>query len=519
MFDLLITGGRVIDGSGLPWFRADVGITGDRITAIGNLAKADTRRRIDAADKVIAPGWIDAHVHGDLVLLADPLHEPAIRQGVTTYVIGQDGVAMAPASPPTLDYMRQYTAGFNGNFPTPGLSWSSIAEYLACFDCRCALNACTLVPNGNVRMEVMGLETRPPTADELRQIRRLVREGMEQGAVGLSSGLDYIPSRYADTEELIALCEEIVPFGGVYVTHMRGYAPDVVLPAMDEVFRIGREANCAVHISHFNSVAEQVIPKLDEARAEGVDVTFDLYCYLYGSTILGMIALPPDVQAGGIGPTLERLRDPAIRERLREGLPGPRGRLEQVRLGSVPAPEYRHLEGMTLEAAARATGQPISDLVCDLLLATGMATNCVVPHHPRRTAEDVRQLLAHPAMMAGSDGIYVGGHPHPRGTGCFARYLGYHVRQGHWTLEEAVMKCSYHVARRFGLKDRGLVREGMAADVIVFDPAAIEDRSTYDDCRALAAGMDSVVVNGVPVLLAGERTAALPGRGLKRGGV
>lgn len=209
MFDLLIRNGRVIDGSGLPWFRADVGVTGDRITAVGAIGDAPAKTTIDAAGQVVCPGFIDAHVHGDLALLVDPYHEPAVRQGVTTYVLGQDGVAFAPGSAETQEYMRRYTAGFNGNFPTPGKTWRTVAEYLALFDGRCAINACTLIPNGNVRMEAMGLESRKPTADELAVMRRLVREGMEQGAVGVSSGLDYVPSIYADEDELTALCEEI----------------------------------------------------------------------------------------------------------------------------------------------------------------------------------------------------------------------------------------------------------------------------------------------------------------------
>src|SRR5712691_772910 len=208
MFDILIQGGRIVDGSGNPWYYADLGITADRIAAIGPLSSADARHRIDATDKVVAPGFIDAHVHGDLMLLADPLHEPAVRQGVTTYLLGQDGVAMAPASPATLAYMRRYTAGFGGN-PELTERWSSVADYLACFEQRTAVNVAYLIPNGNIRMEVLGLDVRPPTPDEMRRMRRLVREGMEQGAVGLSSGLDYIPSRYAETDELIALCQEI----------------------------------------------------------------------------------------------------------------------------------------------------------------------------------------------------------------------------------------------------------------------------------------------------------------------
>lgn len=514
MFDLLITGGRIVDGSGNPWYRADLGIRGGAIAAIGRLAKAEAKERIDATGKVVAPGFIDTHVHGDLALLADPLHEPAIRQGVTTYIIGQDGVAMAPASPATLDHMRRYTAGFSGTFDIKK-KWSSVAEYLNCFEKQCALNVAYLIPNGNVRHEVMGLATREPTADELQKMRRLVREGMEQGAIGLSSGLDYIPSRYADTEELIALCEEIAPYGGVYVTHMRRYDPEGVIGSMDEVYRIGREARVPVHISHFNSQAELVLPKIDEGRADGIDVTYDLYCYLAGSSILAMVALPPWVQEGGVNETLARLRDPAIRSQLQEHFVGPRGRLESVRLSFVEAEEFRQYEGQLLVEAAEHSKRSLMEFVCEVLLASKFAVCCVVPHQ-RRTQEDVCQLMRHPAQMAGSDGIFTGRFPHPRGYGCFARYLGHHVRGDRtWTLEEAVQHLAGHAAQRFGLKDRGLLREGMAADVVVFDAKTIGDHATYEDGRRLAEGMQDVIVNGERVLSHGRRTEALPGRVLR----
>lgn len=515
MFDLVISNGRVIDGTGTPWVRADIGITADRITAVGPLANAEAKRRLDAADLVVAPGFIDAHVHGDLVLLADPLHEPAIRQGVTTYILGQDGVAMAPASPATLDYMRRYTAGFAGQPPVTR-HWSSIAEYLALFDRQCAVNVAMLVPNGNLRMEVMGLETRSPTADELRRMGRLLRQGLEEGAVGLSSGLDYIPSRYADTEELIGLCREMADVGGVYVTHMRSYAPEGVQASLDEVFRIGREAKVAVHVSHFNSRAELVLPRVDAARREGIETTYDLYCYLAGSTILAMIALPPWVQEGGPEPTLRRLRDPAQRQLLAEWFAQPaRGPVDAVRLTYVAAEEYRRHEGQTLAEAAREVGVGVGDFVCDVLVASQLAVGCIAPHK-QRSGEDVRQLMRHPAMMAGSDGIYTGSRPHPRGCGCFARYLGHYVRdECTWSLEEAVQHLAAHAAQRFGLRDRGLLRPGMAADVVVFDAATIVDRSTYDDGRPLAAGMEHVVVNGTVVLEQGQRSAALPGRALR----
>jgi N-acyl-D-amino-acid deacylase len=517
MFDTLIHGGQILDGYGNPPFRGSVATSGDRIVAVGRLDGAEARTRIDATGLVVAPGLIDAHVHGDLALLADPTHEPAVRQGVTTYVIGQDGVAMAPASPATLDHMRRYTAGFNGNFPTAGLTWRGVGDYLALFDRRVSINVACLVPNGNVRMEVMGLDPRPATADELKQMCRLVREGMEEGAVGLSSGLDYIPSLYADTNELTELCREIAPFDGVYVTHMRGYAPHNVEASLDEVRRIGLGAGCRVHVSHFNSIAEQVLPLVDAMERSGAAVSFDLYCYLYGSTILGMIALPPEAMAGGVDATLARLREPAFRAQVREWVAKPRFDLNRVRLGSVPADEYRHLEGHTLTEAVDLTRKPLHDLIVDLLLATDTATNAVVPHRAERTEADIGALMCDRRMTAGSDGIFVGGRPHPRGTGCFARYLGHHVRSGVWTLQEAVMKCSSRVARAHGLKDRGALAVGMAADVIAFDPAAVRDRSTFADGKLLAEGMRHVLVNGEAVLLDGARTQARPGRGLRRG--
>ena len=519
MYDILIQGGRIVDGTGNPWYYGDLGIKGDRITAIGRLTSANAAHRIDATDRAVAPGFIDAHVHGDLALFVDPLHEAAIRQGVTTYILGQDGVAMAPASPATRDFMCRYTAGFSGGLfyaeRLPKKGFLSIADYLALFERHCALNVACLIPNGNVRMEVMGLETRPPTNDELANMAVLIRQAMREGAVGLSSGLDYIPSRYADTAELTALCREIAPFGGVYVTHMRGYQPDNVLAAMDEVEAIGHDAGVAVHISHFNSIADQVLPRLDEMRKKGIDVTFDLYCYLAGSTILGMIALPPWVQEGGIDATLARLKTLDTRAKLAEWFAAPRLPLEPVKLTFVASPEDRLHEGKTLEQAAKDAHRDIGAFVCDILVASEMAVGCISPHHKSRTEDDVRKLMRHPAMMAGSDGIYCGTRPHPRGCGCFAKYLGPCVRDGVWTLEECVQRLSAHAARRYGLKNRGLLREGMAADVIVFDPAAVTDRATYDAGREFAEGMDHVIVNGELVLHSGHRTKALPGRGLK----
>lgn len=520
MVDVLLRNGTVHDGTGRPGVVADVAISGDRIAAIGNRTGTTAKRSIDAAGLVVCPGFIDAHVHGDLPLLADPVHEPAIRQGVTTYIVGQDGVAFAPGSAAVQAYMRRYTAGFNGNFPTPGKEWRSVAEYLSQFDGNCSLNVATLIPNGNVRMAVMGLDPRPATTEEWKLMRDVIRTGMEQGAVGLSSGLDYIPSLYADERELMELCVAITPFDGVYVTHMRGYTPAKAPAALKEVFAIGRGAGCKVHVSHFNCVADQTIPILDRATASGIDVTFDLYCYLYGSTTVAMLCLPPELCDGGIDATLARLRDPGVRLELLDAFANPRFPLDTIRLASCPHPAYRPYEGMLLTEAAGRSGPSCGldrmvEFVCDLLIATDLAAGCVIRHFAERQESDVLQLMRHPAMTAGSDGIFVGSKPHPRGAGCFARFLGHHVRAGDWPLEEAVAKCSAKTADRFGLKHRGYVKEGYFADLAVFDPATFEDRSTFEDGRALAVGMKHVFVNGEAVLIDGQRTSATPGRGLR----
>lgn len=518
-FDLIIRRGWVIDGSGALPFRADVGLLGDRIAAVGHLGQAEAPRSLDATGLYIAPGFIDAHVHGDLMLLTDPVHLPALRQGVTTYINGQDGSAFAPASPATLDYMRRYTAGFNGNPDGLAYDWSSVADYLGRFDRTTAINVAYLIPNGNLRLEVIGHDPRPATDDELRAMQRLVREGMDAGAVGLSTGLDYIPSRYADAREIAALCEAMVPDDGVYVTHMRGYGPNAAT-GMAEVHEIAERSGVASHVSHYNGPAEVLLPLIDTGRSRGLDLTYDTYPYLAGSTILGMIALPAWVQEGGIDPTLERLADPAVRDRLdREWFSSPTPYpLETTTLAMVAHPDWRWAEGLTVAAAAEQAGMPAGRFVCDILVASGLAVGIVGYRAGDRTEADVRAILRHPAHMAGSDGIFKGSFPHPRGCGAFARYLGHHTRElGDYDWAEAVTHLSSHAARRYRLTDRGLIRSGFAADLALFDPATVTDRSTYADGRALAEGVRHVFVNGELVLLDGEPTGATPGRALRRG--
>jgi N-acyl-D-amino-acid deacylase len=519
IFDLIIKGGWVIDGSGGPPYRADIGLIESMIGEVGRLEGAQAARVLDASGRYVVPGFIDAHVHGDLMLLADPIHLPALRQGVTTYLIGQDGSSFAPASPSTLDYMRRYTAGFNGNPPGLSYDWRTIDEYLARFDRSTAINVAYLIPNGNVRMEVLGLDPRPATDDELAAMQQLVRAGMDAGAIGLSTGLDYIPSLDADAREIAALCAPIFKENGVYVTHMRGYGPRADI-GMREVYDIVMATGVAAHVSHYNGPAGLLLPLIDQGRILGLDLTYDTYPYLAGSTILGMVALPGWVQRGGIDATVDRLRDPAVRDRLRSewfSVPTPYP-LERITITSVADPDWRWAEGSTVTDAAEQMKINPGDLVCEILASSDMAVGVVGFRQEDRTEADVRAILRHPAHMACSDGIFCGSFPHPRGWGAFARYLGYHTRRlGDYSWPEAVTHLSTHAARRFRLTDRGLIRAGFVADIAVFDPATVTDRSTYAAGRTLAEGVDHVLVNGTLVLENGEPTGATPGRALRRG--
>ena len=518
-FDLILKGGMVIDGSGGPPFRADIGVIDTMISAVETLDGAESAKVLDVSGHYVTPGFIDAHVHGDLMLLADPIHRAALKQGVTTYIIGQDGCSFAPGKRSTIEYMRRYTAGFNGNPPEVATDWEGIPQYLERFDRKTSINVAYLIPNGNVRIEVMGHDDRPATEYELKAMQRIVREGMDVGCVGLSTGLDYIPSNYADAREIAALCQAIVDDDGVYVTHMRAYGRRSAI-GMEEVYEIAKLSGVACHVTHYNGPAELMLPLVDRGLALGIDLTYDTYPYLAGSTILGMVALPGWVQAGGVEATLERLERIETRKRLHvewfsQEAPYP---LDQMHLAMVANPEWRWAEGKTVAVAAEVAGLSRGDFIIDVLIASGLAVGVIAFRAGDRTDADVRAILRHPAHMAGSDGIFCGGFPHPRGWGAFARYLGHHTRDLHdYSWAEAVTHLSGHAARRYRLTDRGLLRPGFAADIAVFDPAVIADRSTYPAGRTEAVGMAHVVVNGLLVLENGEPTGKMPGRALRRG--
>jgi N-acyl-D-amino-acid deacylase len=526
VLDVLIRGGRVIDGAGNPWFSADVGLVGDRIAAVGRLADEPAARVIDADGLVVCPGFVDMHTHSDLQLLANPAHEAKVCQGVTLEVLGQDGLSYAPVTDDVLEQLRRQLAGWNDDPPGFDWSWRSVGEYLDRLDEGIAVNAAYLVPHGTLRLCVVGADNRPPTADELAEMRRLLAEGLEQGAVGLSSGLTYTPGMYADDDELVALCEVLRDHGGFYCPHHRNYGLHA-LEAYADCVEIARRAGVPLHPAHAHlgyevnkGRAPELLAIVDEARADGVDVTMDTYPYLAGATYLHAF-LPSWVHEGGTTATLERLRDPELRERLRievevEGCDGfhdiPMDWGIIVISGARRPDSRRWLGRSVADAAAEAEARPI-DFVCDLLVEEELGVSCIA-HIGNE--ENVRTIMTHPAHTGGSDGILIGERPHPRSYGTFPRYLAVYVRElGILTLEQAVRKLTSLPAQRVGFPDRGLLRPGLAADVVCFDPDAVRDTATYEEPRRLPEGIPYVIVNGRFAVDEGRRTDELTGQALR----
>ncbi|WP_336207904.1 N-acyl-D-amino-acid deacylase family protein [Nonomuraea sp. LPB2021202275-12-8] len=506
MFDVVISGGRVLDGTGAPPFRADVAISGDRIAAVGRLDGAQAVSVIDAGGRLVAPGFVDCHAHGDAAVFDRGVQLAALRQGVTTFVLGQDGLSFAPGSAETVAYASRYFAAVNGHLTEGPLT---VAELLDGYDRSVALNTAYLLPHGTIRYDVMGASPRRAARDDLDLMLAHVERGLAEGASGLSTGLEYLPGRYATAGELAELCR---PLGGLpYVTHMRAYGARARV-GIAEVVEIAQASGAAAHVSHLHGPADVLLPLLDEALGKGVDLTFDTYPYLRSSTILAMVVLPPAVPAAETDRALEMIASPEL-DGWWEGLAQ-----TWPRLTVSHAPGLEWAEGLTMVAAAEQAGVEPAEFCRRLLIETRLEAGCVSarPDEGPAGEESVRRVLRHPSQTGGSDGIYVGGHPHPRGFGAFARFLGRHVRElGDWTWEQAVVHLASHPARRFGMADRGLLRAGFAADVVVFDPLTVGDQATYDRPRALATGVDDVLVSGSRVLAAGELTGATPGRALR----
>jgi N-acyl-D-amino-acid deacylase len=525
--DILIEGGTVLDGTGSEGFSAALAVEKDRLRMIRtDTGEMRAARRIDATGLTVAPGFIDLHSHSGLMIMADPRHEPKVRQGVTTEVIGVDGNAYAPfRGREDLLAFVELNAGLDGS-PQLAYDWDSVASYLSRFDRRVSVNLCFLVGNSALRIDALGWDDVPADERALDRMRALLRESMEEGAFGVSSGLDYPPGAFASTDELAVLTAEAARLDGMYHTHVRYALGDRFLDPFREAIEIGRRGQGAVHITHFYHRAtypgtpEQMLALVDDARAEGLDVTYDSYPYEWASTRL-LIMLPPWVQAGGPGRTKERLADGAVRDRLREEI-GVRGRSyagadpwHDTRLGYFARPEHARWEGRTLGEYMSDTGLDAVDAICELLLAEDLRVNQVTPGP---WTGGLPPFIRHPVGMIGTDSTFIGDKPSPRTYGSFPRVLGQFVRDmALIPLAEAVRKITSAPAQRLGLTDRGVLADGLQADVVVFDPLTVRATATYDEPRRFPDGIPYVVVNGELVVDGGEHTGALPGRALRRG--
>ena len=531
-FDLLISGGTIVDGTGAPGRPGALAIAEDRLGLLFDAAEIAAAtdgagRVIDARGKIVAPGFIDLHSHSGLMILADPHHEPKVRQGVTTEVIGVDGNAYAPfPNPADLAAFVEMNAGLDGHPKGVAIDWDSVASYLERFDGRVSVNIAFLVGNAPLRIAALGWDDLPADARATGKMMAMLREGLEAGAWGVSSGLDYPPGSFASTDELGALANEAARHGGIYHTHVRYPLGDKFLDPFREAIEIGRRGEAPVHITHFYHRAtfpgrpELMLALIDDARAEGLDVTFDAYPYEWASTRL-LISIPTWVQEGGPGPTKVRLADSAVRARIRRELEargvlfaGAQG-LADIRLGYFERPEHARWEGRTLGEIAEETGEDLVELLCDLLLAEGLRLNQVAPG-PHLDA--IRQFYRHPVAMVGTDSTFVGAKPSPRTYGSFPRILGQFVREERILgLEEAVAKMTSMPAARLGLRNRGRLADGFIADVVVFDPKRVKALATYEEPRQFSQGIEHVIVAGVQVVEGGIHTGATPGRALRRG--
>jgi N-acyl-D-amino-acid deacylase len=526
--DLLIESGTIVDGTGAPGRPGSVAVTGDRMVVLeeGRANRPlQVGRAIDARGKVVAPGFIDLHSHAGLMVLADPRHEPKVRQGVTTEIVGVDGLSYAPLpSRADLEALVEMNAGLDGS-PDISADWDSVPAYLDRFEGRVAVNIGLLVGNSALRISRLGWDDVRADDRALADMQQMLRDAMAAGALGLSSGLDYPPGAFATTAELAALSATAAEGGGFYHTHVRYPLGDRYLDPFREAIDIGRRGEAPVHITHFYhrqthpGGPEALIGLVEDARADGLDVTFDTYPYEWASTRL-LIQLPQWIQAGGPGPLKERLADGTARERVRAELKergaaytSPAGWAD-VRLGYFATTANLRWEGRTLADVMTDRGVDAVDTICDLLLEEDLRVNQVTTGP---WSETLHHFVVHPDGMFGTDSTFIGVKPSPRTYGSFPRVLGEFVRERALLgLEEAVRKMTSAPAARLGLSERGVLRDGCLADIVVFDPATVRSNATYDEPRRYPDGIDYVVINGQLVIDAGTHTGALAGRVVRR---
>jgi N-acyl-D-amino-acid deacylase len=526
-YDAIVRGGTVYDGSGGAPYIADIGISGDSIVAIGDLAAAQAPVVIDAAGRAVAPGFINMLSWATESLLVDGRSQSDLRQGVTLEVFGE-GWSMGPLN----DAMKEREVAEQGDLKYD-IEWTTLGEYLEHLERKgVATNVASFLGATTVRIHELGYDDRDPTADELERMRGLVRAAMEEGALGIGSSLIYAPAFYARTPELIALSREAGRYGGMYISHMRSEG-NALLDAVDELITIAREADVPAEIYHLKVAGAENWPKLDAvlqrieaARAEGLRITTDMYTYTAGATGLDA-AMPPWVQEGGLQEWRRRLQDQATRARVEREMKTPTDAWESLYLlAGSPArvllvafrqDSLKYLTGRTLEDVARERGVSPEVAAMDLVIADDSRVGTV---YFLMSEENVKRQMTLPYMSFGSDagslsaeGVFLKSNPHPRAYGNFARLLGKYVRdESVIPLEEAIRRLTSLPAENLKLRRRGALRVGHHADVVVFDPASITDHATFDEPHQYATGVEHVFVNGVLALRDGEPTGALPGR-------
>jgi N-acyl-D-aspartate/D-glutamate deacylase len=530
-YDVVIRNGHVIDGTGSPWYAADIGIRAGKIAAIGRLTEAPAKRTIDARGMVVAPGFIDMLGQSEMTILVNPHLPSKIFQGITTEVTGE-GSSIAPLNDAILKADR-VTWEHYGVQPT----WRTFRDYFARLRKQgMGINLASYVGATQVRRMVLGDDDRAPNPAELERMKALVRDAMREGAVGLSTSLQYAPAPYAKTEELIALAAEAAKFGGTYASHIRDEG-DSIMPALDEAFRIGREANIPVEIWHLKAAGKsnwgrmpEIVARIEAARKSGLDVAADTYAYPAAFNTFSAV-IPPWAHDGGDKKLIERLKDPAIRARIRKEMETPsaewNNEWQQVKgpesfiLSAVQNPKLIPLQGKSIAEIAKLWNKDPIDTVFDILIEDEAFTmvGMFIMDEPD-VALAVRQSwvsICNDSQGSALDGVLGKEHPHPRAFGTFPRILRKYVREEKLlTLEDAVRKFTSLPAQRMRFADRGVLKDGMWADVVVFDPETVRDLATFDQPNQLSEGMRFVLVNGVPVIEDGKMTDALPGKVLTR---
>lgn len=520
-YDIVIKNGKIIDGSGNPWFKGDVGISNEKVAGLGKLQSYEAKRIIDANGLLVLPGFVDVHTHTDTSFLVNPKADSKILQGITTEIVGNCGSSMAPVTElgKSFEYRKMDELGLE-------YDWNSVAEYLVRLENGgIPVNFGTLIGHGTIRASVMGYEARAPSSSELDQMKDLVEQGMKDGAYGLSTGIKYAPGVYADTKEIVELSKVMAKYGGLYATHIRNQGIGLI-ESVDESITIGREAGVPVHIAHLKVKGRMnwgkslnMLRVIDQARDEGIDVTFDQYPYIAGST--GAFAITPKwAREGGVDSFLERLKDPEQRKMIEQGVTEQEdwtGSQKLLVCKFDPNPSY---EGKSIAEIAEIRGTTRQAAMCDLLIEAGGTVPLILLFG---WDKDIETIMRHHAMMVGSDGSSLAnygvlgkGKPHPRNYGAFTHFLRrYVLKKGLMSLEDGIRRMTSFPAKRFSLSGRGLLQEGSYADITVVDSKTLIDTATFQDPHQYSRGIEYVLVNGSLAVEKGEYNGSQSGKILR----